>query len=363
MNDIAVPFLDLSREFNDYGDELLNQARQVLERGMFIQGDEVASFEDEFSTYVGSEHGVGVNSGSDALYLTLRAIGIEGKEVVLPSHTFVSTADAVVRNGGTPVFVDVNPDRYTLDPDAVKEHVDEGTAAIIPVHLYGQPTEMDPIFEVAEEYDATVVEDASQAHGAYYRDDPVGSLGDVACFSLYPTKNLGAYGDAGIVVTSDDDLAERIRMAREYGSPERYQYDFVGTNSRLDELQAAMLRYKLSQLDELNRRRREIADSYNSSLEGVSTPFVADDVEHVYHLYVVETKERDELQAHLDEHGIDTLIHYPTPIHQQPSYEDIGIRGDLEVTERVTDRILSLPMHPWCRPEEVNHVVETIRRF
>jgi len=363
MTTTEVPFLDLQREFNEYGEELISRAQNVLRKGRFILDEEVSKFESKFSSYVGAKYGIGVNSGSDALYLALRAIGVEGKEVVLPSHTFISTADAVVRNGGIPVFVDIEPGRYTLDPDAVREHVHEDTAAVIPVHLYGQPAEMDPIVEVADEYNATVVEDASQAHGARYRDEPVGSLGDMAVFSLYPTKNLGAYGDAGIAVTSDDKLAEHLRMAREYGSLERYRYEFVGTNSRLDEIQAAMLQYKLSRLDELNERRREVADSYEQTLNGVSTPSAVNHVDHVYHLYVVETDERDALRAHLDDHGVDTLIHYPTPIHQQPSYEGVGVRGDLGVTERVTDRILSLPMHPWCRPEEVDHVADAIRKF
>lgn len=363
MRDTGIPFLDLQREFNEYGEELLSRARNVFKQGEFILGNEVATFEDEFASYVNATNGIGVNSGSDALCLALQIIGVDGKEVILPAHTFVSTADAVVRNGGTPVFVDVEPGRYTLDPDAVEEAIHEETAAVIPVHLYGQPAEMDPIIKLAEKYDVKIVEDASQAHGAQYQGTPVGSLGDMACFSLYPTKNLGAYGDAGIVVTSDDDLANRLSMAREYGSSERDRYEFVGMNSRLDELQAAMLRYKLSRLDELNERRREVADSYDRMLDSVSTPSVAESVEHVYHLYVIETEERAALQSHLDEQGIDTLIHYPTPVHQQPAYEGVGKRGNLDVTERVTDRILSLPMHPWCRPEEVHDVIEAIESF
>lgn len=363
MADSQVPFLALQREFSHIGDELVRRAKRVLETGQFILGQEVSAFEEEFSTYVNARHGVGVNSGSDALYLALQAIGVQDAEVVLPSHTFVSTADAVVRNGGTPVFVDVDPETYTVNPEEVKNHVNEDTAAIIPVHLYGKSADMGPLCEIAEDYGAAVVEDASQAHGASYRGEPVGSFGDIACFSLYPTKNLGAYGDAGIVVTSDDGLANKLQMAREYGSGEKYRYEFVGTNSRLDEIQAALLRYKLSLLDELNEQRREIAESYTELLEGVEVPTVPDTREHVFHLYVVESSERDGLRTHLSKNGVETLIHYPTPVHRQPSYEGIGKRGDLTETERLTDRILSLPMHPWCRPDEIEHVADTIRGF
>ena len=363
MSDITVPFLDLRREYDDYGDELVKRAQSALSDGRFILSKETAAFEDEFSTYVGADHGIGVNSGSDALYLAMQAVGVDGAEVIVPSHTFVSTADAVVRNGGSPVFVDIDPETYTLDPDKVAEQVNDDTAAIVPVHLYGQPAEMDPILEITNEHDIAVIEDASQAHGAEYRGNPVGSLGDIACFSLYPTKNLGAYGDAGIVVTDDDNLAKRVSMAREYGSSEKYRYEFLGVNSRLDEIQAAMLRYKLSRLDELNERRREVALSYDDALTSVSTPTVADDRTHVYHLYVIETAEREAFQTHLDDHDVQTLVHYPTPVHKQPSYEGVGKRGDLTMTNRVATRIVSLPMHPWIHEAEIGHVTEAVNKF
>ncbi|WP_256403605.1 DegT/DnrJ/EryC1/StrS family aminotransferase [Halorubrum salinum] len=363
MSSIRVPFLDLQREYSEYGNKLVKKVQTALASGRFILDEETAAFEGEFSTYIGTNYSIGVNSGSDALYLAMQAIGVEGHEVIIPSHTFISTADAVVRNGGIPVFVDVDPETYTIDPEAVAEHVNNETAAIVPVHLYGQPADVDPILEIAEEHDAAVVEDASQAHGSTYRGDPVGSLGDIACFSLYPTKNLGAYGDAGIVVTDDDDLAERVSMAREYGASEKYRYEFVGVNSRLDEIQAAMLRYKLTRLDELNERRREVAASYDDLLDGVSTPTVEDDRTHVYHLYVVETDDREEFRSYLDNHGVQTLVHYPTPVHEQPAYEGVGKRGDLSVTERVADRIVSLPMHPWCREEEIARVADVVAGF
>lgn len=363
MQQRQVPFIDLQREFNKIGDEISSRIKKVIENGRFILHDEAAAFEDEFSTYVGAEHGIGVNSGSDALYLALQGINIEQKEVILPSHTFISTADAVVRNGGIPVFVDIDPKTYTIDPNEIKNHVNKDTAAIIPVHLYGHPADMDPILEIAQEYDAAVIEDASQAHGATYKGKPVGSFGDMACFSFYPTKNLGAYGDGGIVVTSNDLFANEIRKMREYGSSEKYRYESIGINSRLDEVQAAVLRYKLSRLDEFNTQRQKLAHTYDDLLKGVENPTSTQDADHVFHLYVIESDKRDELQNYLENHGIQTLIHYPTPIHEQPSYKNIGMRGDLEITEEVTDRILSLPMYPWCRAEEVEYVSEIISGF
>ncbi|MFC7082331.1 DegT/DnrJ/EryC1/StrS family aminotransferase [Halorussus caseinilyticus] len=360
----TVPFLDFSREYDEIGSEMLAAAETVLSSGDYILGNQVEAFERDFAEYVDADHGIGVNSGSDALNLALDAVDIEaGDEVILPAHTFVSTADAVVHNGGIPVFVDIDPETYTIDPSSVERNLTEDTAAIIAVHLYGQPADMDPLLELAREHDLAIVEDASQAHGATYKNRPVGDIGDVGCFSLYPTKNLGAYGDAGIAVTSDDELAEYLRMAREYGSPRKYRYEFVGSNSRLDEFQAAFLDEKLEYLDEFNQRRRDCAAQYDSLLESVVTPTVADDVSHVYHLYVVQTPHRDALREHLSESGVQTLIHYPTPIHQQPAYEDIGRTGDLSVTERTADRILSLPMHPWCRSDEIEYIAALIEEF
>lgn len=360
----TVPFLDFSREYEEIGSEMLSAAEIVLSSGHYILGDQVEAFERSFVEYVGASHGIGVNSGSDALNLALNALNIEeGDEVILPSHTFVSTADAVVRNGGIPVFVDIDSETYTINPSSVQRNITEDTAAIIAVHLYGQPADMNPLVDLAREHDLAIIEDASQAHGATYKGRPVGDIGDVGCFSLYPTKNLGAYGDAGIAVTSDDELAEHLRMAREYGSPRKYRYEFVGANSRLDELQAAFLNEKLEYLDEFNQRRRDCAAQYDSLLESVDTPTVADDASHVYHLYVVQTPHRDALQEHLSENGVQTLVHYPTPIHEQPAYEDIGRTGDLSVTERTADSILSLPMHPWCRSDEIEYVAEQIDEF
>ncbi|XGI82754.1 DegT/DnrJ/EryC1/StrS family aminotransferase [Halorutilales archaeon Cl-col2-1] len=363
-DELEVPFFPLRREMDDHRNEILSKIEETLQNGDFILGNEVSTFESEFAEYLGVEHGIGVGSGSDALYLALRALGIgSGDEVITVSHTFVSTADAIVRNGATPVFVDIDPGTYTIDPTKLEASISPNTKAILPVHLYGHPAPMDDIRAIADEHDLTIVEDASQAHGAMYDDSFVGSLGDIACFSLYPTKNLGAYGDAGIVVTDDDELADRVGKLREYGTSGKYRYEEVGVNSRLDELQAAILREKLGYLDDYNDRRRAIARQYTESLSGVETPVEHNDSKHVYYLYVIQTPNREELQRHLDERGIGTQIHYPIPVHQQQSYSDIGTHGDLAVTERVTDRILSLPMHPWMQDDEVQAVIDSIGEY
>jgi len=359
-----VPFLDLSREFENLGDEMLDAARRVLEDGRFILDEHAEAFENEFADYVGLSYGIGVNSGSDALYLSLRALDVgPGHEVIVPSHTFISTVDAVVRVGATPVFVDIDAETYTIDPERIEEAITPVTRAVIAVHLYGQPAQMNLIQTIAGDRDIAVIEDASQAHGAKYRGTPVGSLGDVACFSLYPTKNLGAYGDGGIVITDNDRLANRLEKLRQYGSNERYHYEFVGVNSRLDELQAAMLRQKLKYLDQFNTRRRKIAEKYDEELENIETPAEHADAEHVYHLYVVRTSKRDDLQNHLDNRGIGTLIHYPTPIHEQEAYVNIGRRESVELTETIADEILSLPMYPWLRSEEVEQIIDAVNSF
>jgi len=250
---MKVPFIDLNREYNTISDEIDEGIQGVLDSGQFVLGDQVTKFEHEFSEYLGVDQGVGVNSGSDALELALRALGVgPGDEVITVSHTFISSVNAIVKNGGRPVFVDVNSDTYCMDPAAVEEAVTENTVGILPVHLYGHPVDMGPITKIAEEHDLFVVEDASQAHGATYHGDPVGSLGDIGCFSLYPTKNLGAYGDGGIAVTDDGRLESKLRSLRDYGRTEKYRHDYAANHSRLDEIQAAILREKLQYLEEWN---------------------------------------------------------------------------------------------------------------
>ncbi len=361
-----VSFVDLTREYEQIESEIDGALEDVLHSGRFIQGDHVEAFEEEFAAFVDTEYGVGVNSGSDALTLALRALGVgPGDEVITVSHTFVSTANAAVKNNARPVFVDVDPKTLCMDVDALEDAVTEETAAIVPVHLYGQPVEMEPIVELAEEYGLAVVEDASQAHGATYDGKPVGSFGDVGCFSLYPTKNLGAYGDAGVLVTDDVDVAAELRSLRDYGRTDKYQYERVENHSRLDEMQAAILREKLRYLDEWNARRRTAASEYRDLLADTrAEPLgIQEGVEHVYHLFVVRHPDRDGLRRHLEANGIDAIIHYPIPVHEQPAYADHESRHDLAVTERATDQILSLPIHPWITNEELEAVTAAVQAF
>ena len=361
-----IPFIDLRREYQEIKNEIYQAIQRVLESGWFILGEELKRFEEEFAEYIGVKYGIGVNSGSDALYLAIKVLGIgRGDEVITVSHTFISTVDAIVRNGAKPVFVDIDPGTYTIDVSKIEEKITERTKAIIPVHLYGHPADMDPIMEIAEKYGLYVIEDACQAHGAEYKGRKVGSIGHIGCFSFYPVKNLGAYGDAGMVVTNNEELAEKLRTIRNYGSSKKYHHDFVGVNSRLDEIQAAVLRVKLRHLDEWNEKRRKIAKLYNELLENteIITPIEKEWAKHVYHLYVIRHKERDKLQKYLKENGIKTQIHYPVPVHKQRAYLDLGINEYLLITERICNEILSLPMYPWFEEGEIEYISEIIRKF
>jgi dTDP-4-amino-4,6-dideoxygalactose transaminase len=361
-----VPFVDLAREYESLSSQIDEAVSKVLQSGYFIDGDYVDRFESEFSTKVGAKYGVGLNSGSDALTLALQALGIgEGDEVITVSHTFISTVNAIIKNDATPVFVDINPETFVMDTEMVEAAITDATAAILPVHLYGHPVDMDPLLELAEKHDIAIVEDASQAHGATYKGQKVGSIGDIGCFSLYPTKNLGAYGDGGIAVTDDTDIESKIRSLHDYGRSEKYEFEHIENHSRLDELQAAILLKKLSSLNEWNCQRREMANKYTSEISATHADpqSVAPDVEHVFHLYVIQHPKRDQLQQFLESHGISTLIHYPIPVHQQPAYECHISQYDLSVTEKISNEILSLPIHPWLRDEELEATTSGIRDF
>ena len=321
-----IDFAGLHQQYNEIAEEIEEAVNRVLRGGWYILGEDLANFEKEFAHYIGTEYAIGVNSGSDALLLTVKALEIsDGDEVLTVSHTFISTVDSIIRNGATPVFVDVDPRTFCIDPVQIEKKVTKRTRAIIPVHLYGHPAEMTPIMEVAKKYNLHVIEDASQAHGAKYVGKKVGSIGDVGCFSFYPAKNLGAYGDGGIVVTNNSELAEKLRMLRNYGQPKKNEHTFIGNNSRLDEIQAAVLRVKLKYLDQWNQKRREIAAQYSAFLSesGIITPIEKKYAEHVYHLYVIRCKQRNALQQFLSQHGIHTQIHYPVPVHKQKAYQDI----------------------------------------
>ena len=359
-----IPFVDLKREYVEISEEITYAFHRVLESGWFILGDEVKNFEEEFSKYIGTKYGIGVNSGSDALFLALKALGIgNGDEVITVSHTFISTVDAIVRNGAKPVFVDIDPDTYCIDVTKVEGGITKKTRAIIPVHLYGHPADMEPIMEIAKKYNLYVIEDACQAHGAEYKGKKVGSIGDIGSFSFYPIKNLGAYGDGGIVVTNNEELAEKLRMFRNYGQPQKYYHDFVGVNSRLDEIQAAVLRVKLKYLDGWNERRIKVARLYNKLLEDseIVTPNEKEYAKHVYHLYVIRYKNREMLQQHLQKNGIPTQIHYPIPVHKQKAYLNLGFNVHLPATEKICTEILSLPMHPLLHEDEILIIVEGVK--
>ena len=347
--------------------ELLPAIEELLARGDFILGEAVERFEQEFAQWIGVEHAVGVGSGLDALRLALLALGIgPGDEVILQANTFVATALAVAATGARPVLVDCLPGSQQVDPDAVAAAVTRRTRALIPVHLHGHPADMDRITAIAAHHDLAVIEDAAQAHGAGFRGRRCGSMGRAGCFSFYPTKNLGAFGDGGIVTTGDAAVASRLRELRNYGQREKNEHVRAGTNSRLDTIQALVLGRKLAHLDRWNARRREHAAGYHRLLAdcGLGLPSVHRDAVAVYHLYVVRSQRRDELRRHLDERGVHTGIHYPVPIHLQPAFTALGHRrGEFPVAERLAGEILSLPMFPELEPVEIERVADAIRSF
>jgi len=359
-----IPIVDLKKEYAKIKTEVNEAIQRVLDKQWFILGEEAEKFEQEFANYIGARYAIGVNSGSDALYLAVKSLGIgKGDEVITVSHTFISTVDAITRNEAKPVFVDIDPETYTIDVKQIKDKITDRTKAIIPVHLYGHPADMDPIVQIAKKYKLFIIEDACQAHGAEYKGKKVGGIGDIGCFSFYPSKNLGAYGNGGMIVTNSEELAKRLSMLRNYGQSKKYYYDFMGINSRLDEIQAAVLRIKLKHLDEWNEKRRNIAKLYGKLLKGSSIilPIEKDYAKHVYHLYVIRSKNRDELQQYLLENGIQTQIHYPLPVHKQKAYLDLGFRAHLPATEKVCGEILSLPMYPWLNQEEVEKISRKIK--
>ncbi len=365
---MTIPFLDLKLQTSGYEDEIRSAMDDVLADCNFILGRQVETFETAFAAYCECEHAVGVATGLDALKLILRAMDVgPGDEVITVSHTFIATALAISAVGATPVLVEVDPETYTMAPDKIEEAITERTKAVIPVHLYGQPADMDPILAVARKHGLKVIEDAAQAHGARYNGKRAGALGDAAAFSFYPGKNLGAFGDGGAVTTNDSALADRVRTLRNYGSAEKYFHDEQGENSRLDTLQAAVLGVKLKRLDAANEQRRAVAAQYKERLAAVGdiiTPVVRAGAEPVFHLYVIQTACRDELMQYLQQRGIGCLIHYPVPVHLQKAYASGGcLHGDLSLSETLASRILSLPIYPGMTKEQVDVVCGAIRSF
>lgn len=364
---MEVPFVDLRAQYQSMVEEVQQAITVVLERGDFVLGTEVGLFEEEFATYCETECAVGVDSGTSALELALRAFNIgPGDEVITAANTFIATVLAISYTGATPVLVDVDPETYSIDVSLVERAITNHTRAIIPVHLYGHPADVDPIMEIAEKYGLVVIEDACQAHGAKYKGKRAGSLGHAAAFSFYPSKNLGAYGDGGMVVTSDERVSDSVRMLRNYGEREKYHHVLQGYNHRLDTLQAAVLRVKLGHLDAWKAARRRCAQLYDELLaqSPAVTPVEADYAEHVYHLYVIRVQHRDGLRTCLHEKGIQAGIHYPVPIHLQPAYRNLGhARKSYPVTEQYAEEVLSLPMYAELSGEQIDYVAEIILRF
>jgi dTDP-4-amino-4,6-dideoxygalactose transaminase len=360
----VIPMTNLTLQSQALDEPISAAMQRVLKSGWYILGTEVSSFEAEFAAFCGAEFCIGVASGTDAVALALKSCGIEpGDEVITVSHTAVATVAAIEQTGAVPVFVDIDPISRCMNPNLIPEMISEKTKALLPVHMYGQPARMPEIMAIARKHGLKVVEDCAQAHGASIAGQRVGSFGDAAGFSFYPTKNLGALGDGGAVVTSDQQVADRCRWLRQYGWKERYVSAIPGFNSRLDELQAAILRVKLPFLDADNANRREIARLYNQAIcsKAVAIPMIIDDIKHAMHLYVLEVPNRESFEAFCTTHGVATARHYPLAVHQQPAYAGrIRGEGSLPITERLYSRIVSLPMYPELTAEQVQKVCETL---
>jgi dTDP-4-amino-4,6-dideoxygalactose transaminase len=363
---MQIPLVDLQAQFQSIRPKIMASIEEVLENMYLFLGPQTQAFEDEFARYCGCHFGIGLSSGTDALALALKACEIgQGDEVITVANTFIATVEAITMAGATPVFVDIDPDTYTMDWRQLDKVLTPQTRAIMPVHLYGHPVNMQPILDFAYLHGLRVIEDASQAHGATYQGQRVGSIGDIGCFSFYFSKNLGAYGEAGICVTNDAKLAEALRKLRDHGSRIRYQHEMLGVNARLDEIQAAILRAKLPYLDQWNAARQAHAKFYTEQLKGLveNAPLVRSWATHVYYVYVIQVHERDNFRKALEQEGIATGIHYPTPIHLQPACSHLGyVYGSLPVTEAVTARIVSLPMYPELTEEQMHWVVNVVKR-
>jgi dTDP-4-amino-4,6-dideoxygalactose transaminase len=364
-----IPFLDLKKLNAQYRDELIEACTRVIDSGWYILGKEVEEFEKEFANYCGTKYAIGVGNGLDALTLILRAykelvILSNGDEVIVPANTYIATILAITNNNLTPVLVEPNVDTYLIDPDKIEENITPKTKAIMVVHLYGQTCEMDKINEIAKKYNLKVIEDSAQSHGAYYKDKRSGNLADASGFSFFPGKNLGALADAGAITTNDDQLVEVLKALRNYGSHKKYENIYKGVNSRLDEIQAAILRIKLKYLDEEIERRRKIARFYleNIKNDNIILPKVREDSNHVWHLFVIRTEKRDKLQKYLLDKGIHTLIHYPIPPHKQVAYKEWNNKS-YPITEKISKEVLSLPISGILTLEEAEKIVKVVNEF
>jgi dTDP-4-amino-4,6-dideoxygalactose transaminase len=361
-----IPFVDLRRQYLELKTDIDAAVQRVLETGQFVLGPEVEGFEKDFAAMCTADSGVAMNSGTSALHLALLAAGVgPGDEVITVPFTFVATTAAIGYTGATPVFVDINPETFTMDVTQIEQAITTKTKAILPVHLYGQAADMDPILAIAARHGLVVIEDACQAHGTQYKGRPVGAIGDAGCFSFYPGKNLGAYGEGGMVVTNREDFAKSMRMLRDWGAEKKYHHVLKGYNYRMEGMQGAILRVKLRHLPAWTRARREHAAAYQELLvnSGVQTPIEAPYSTHVYHVYAVRTTDRVSLQRTLQSHGVSTGIHYPIPVHLQPAYADLGHGvGSFPESERAANEVLSLPMFPELTPTQIEQVCMAVRQ-
>lgn len=362
-----IPLIDLKAQFATIREEIIESVTNVLESGTYIMGPEVKQLEQEIADFVGVKHAIGVANGTDALLLALDAAGIgPGDEVITTPFTFFATAEVVSQLGATPVFVDIDPKTYNIDVEQIRSKINNKTKAIIPVHIFGQPAEMDEIMKIAEEHNLFVLEDGAQAIDAEYKGKKVGNLGTAGTFSFFPTKNLGGYGDGGMLVTNDDAIAEKVRILRVHGSNPKYYHSMIGYNSRLDPVQAAALRVKLRHLRSWNDARREKAAIYDELLKDtpVVTPYHAQDRRHVYHLYILQSEEREELMKHLKENGIACGVYYPVPLHQQEVYQSLGYEeGSLPIAEKMAKRTFAIPLYAELSREDQEYIANTIRNF
>jgi len=364
---LYIHLLDLSRQYEILKAEIDKAIQGVLNSCEFILGPNVTAFEEEIADYLGTDYAIGVGNGTDALVIALDALGIgPGDEVITVPYTFFASAECISRVGAKPVFVDVDPITLTMDPEKLEAAITSRTKAIIPVHIFGRATDMSTIMDIARNHHLSVVEDACQAMGAGIDGKKLGTFGDIGVFSFFPTKNLGAYGDGGLIVTNNDDLAERMRMLRAHGSRIKYQNEMIGYNSRLDEIQAAILRVKLPHLDNWNQKRRNVAEKYNQLLDDlpIQLPKIGGENQHVFHLYTILSDQRDELREFLKSKGVETGIYYPLPLHLQPAYQSLGYKkGSLLISEAACERNLSLPMYPELNDEQIEYVAMSVREF
>ncbi|MDR2401615.1 MAG: DegT/DnrJ/EryC1/StrS family aminotransferase [Deferribacteraceae bacterium] len=360
---MQINMLDLKRELENLGEEIYSAIGKTFEDTLFINGPRVREFENKAAQYLGVKHAIGVANGTDAIFLALLAAGVKpGDEVITTANTFFATVESTVRIGAVPVFADIDENTLNLDPARIEENITEKTRAIIPVHLFGLPCKMDEFTEIASKHDLAVIEDCAQAFGAEYNAKKTGSFGTAATFSFYPTKNLGGYGDGGLVATNNDKVAENVRMLKEHGSSKRYYHDLIGVNSRLDDIQAAVLSVKLKYLDDFNARRRRFAQRYRTRLAGVVS-FQEDASGHIYHQFTVRTTNRQKVIDALTEAGIASAIFYPIPCHLQKSVQELGFPAPkLEITEKVASEVLSLPIHQYLTEDEVDTVSEVVIR-